>query len=82
MELVKVYFFKPGKKEETKNREAFNIRHFIKKIKRDGCYGDFKIPEDKINQWLTELDRHDQVIINLMEQRDNCTLMKTGTVRT
>ena len=70
MELVKLFYFKPGKKDETDNREKFNIRHFIKKIRRDGYFGGFAIADSTLDEWLEELDSHDEVIKNLMEQRD------------
>jgi hypothetical protein len=70
MELVKLFYFKPGKKEETDNREKFNIRHLIKKIRRGGYFGDFAIADSTLDKWLEELDHNDELIKNLMEQRD------------
>jgi hypothetical protein len=70
MELVKLFYFKLGKKEDTNNREQFNIRHFIKKVRRDGYFGEFSIADNLLNDWLKELDQNDEVIKNLMAQRD------------
>ncbi|WPV65407.1 hypothetical protein [Chitinophaga sp. LS1] len=55
---------------DNKDRDRFNLKHFIKKLKKDGHFGDIKIPDTIIADWEAILDKEVNAINNLILQRD------------
>jgi hypothetical protein len=70
LDLSKLLYFDPKNKANTKNRERFNLRHFLLKLSRGGIFEKAGIDSGKIITWLSRLDAHDVEILNLIKQRD------------
>ncbi|WP_214071849.1 hypothetical protein [Mucilaginibacter sp. dw_454] len=70
IELCKLYYFKSGSKENTNNREQFNLRHLIKRLQPGGVYDWVGVQQEIIADWLAEMDRLDPFILDLLHLRD------------
>tara|TARA_B100000949_G_scaffold235567_1_gene259794 strand:+ start:103 stop:729 length:627 start_codon:yes stop_codon:yes gene_type:complete len=54
----------------SKNRDKFNIFHFISKLEKNGHYRDFKIDQAKIDNWYAQIDENKKTIDLINGLRD------------
>lgn len=70
IELSKLLHFNRSKPDKVDKRERFNLRRFIAKLRTSGEYSQAGIPSIKLENWLKRLDDNEQMIINILIQRD------------
>lgn len=76
--MAKLLYFNKKNKDDSGRREKYTLRHFIKKLRKEGQYSEANIPESKITDWLLKLDTEDDNIINLLKQRDKLYAHEDG----
>lgn len=54
----------------SKNRDKFNIFHFIKKLEKNGHFRDFKITQAKIDDWYMQIEENRKTIDLITNLRD------------
>tara|TARA_R110002020_G_scaffold179235_2_gene372378 strand:+ start:1395 stop:2015 length:621 start_codon:yes stop_codon:yes gene_type:complete len=54
----------------SKNRDKFNIFHFIKKLEKNGHFSGFEISQNKINNWYTNIEESRETINLIIKLRD------------
>lgn len=54
----------------SKNRDKFNIFHFIKKLEKNGHFRDFKIAQTKIDDWYKQIEENRKTIDLITGLRD------------
>lgn len=54
----------------SKNRDKFNLKHFINKLKKDEYFGDIGIVENRIENWEKILEENNVLIESILTLRD------------
>jgi hypothetical protein len=54
----------------SKDRDRFNIRCLIKKLKKNEYFGKMGITDDELNRWDAEIDKNGKAIDNILKLRD------------
>lgn len=55
---------------KSKNRDKFNLKHFINKLKKDEYFGDIGILNNRIENWEKILEENNILIENILTLRD------------
>jgi hypothetical protein len=55
---------------DSKNRDKFNIFHFIKKLEKNGYFRSFKITQTKIDYWHKQIEENRETIDLITGLRD------------
>ena len=65
---------------ESKNRDKFNIFHFIKKLEKNGHFRGFKIAQTKIDDWYIQIEENRKTIDSITKLRDKVYAHTDGPV--
>ncbi len=70
IELTKLFYFNHKDDTQTKNREHFNLRDFLKKLGTENVYSWVNISPFILNRWQQEIKKCNKTVLNLITLRD------------
>lgn len=65
---------------DSKNRDKFNIFHFIKKLEKNGHFRGFEIAQTKIDNWYKQIEESRETIDLITELRDKVYAHTDGSI--